>query len=81
LIATASAPGWEIRAVGAHFDMKDALKGRGYRWHDPTRTSRREVKDPDAEEAWLKANVYAPAFRPRCVVPDIRPIAWKERFL
>jgi DNA polymerase-3 subunit epsilon len=81
LIATASAPSWEIRAVGAHFDVKDALKGRGYRWHDPTRTWRREVKDRDAEEAWLKANVYAPAFRPRCAVPDIRPITWKERFL
>jgi DNA polymerase-3 subunit epsilon len=81
LIATASAPSWEIRAVGAHFDVKDALKGRGYRWHDPTRTWRREVKDRDAEEAWLKANVYAPAFRARCAVPDIRPITWKERFL
>jgi DNA polymerase-3 subunit epsilon len=81
LIATASAPSWEIRAVGAHFDVKDALKGRGYRWHDPTRTWRREVKDRDAEEAWLKANVYAPAFRPRCAVPEIRPITWKERFL
>ena len=82
LIATASTPGWSVRAVGAHFDVKDALKGRGIsagtsrpgRW-------RREVKDRDAEEAWLKANVYAPAFRPRCAVPDIRPITWKERFL
>ena len=81
LIATASAPSWEVRAVGAHFDVKDALKGRGYRWHDTTRTWRREVKGRDAEEAWLKANVYAPASRPRCAVPDIRPITWKERFL
>ena len=81
LIAAASEPSWEVRAVGAHFDVKDALKGRGYRWHDPTRTWRREVKDRDAEEAWLKANVYAPAARPRCAVPDIRPITWKERFL
>jgi len=61
--------------------MKDKLKSRGYQWHEPTRSWRREVKDRDAEEAWLKANVYAPAFRPRCAVPDIRPITWKERFL
>jgi len=81
LIAAASTPGWSVRAVGAHFDVKDALKGRGYRWHDPTKTWRREVKDRDAEEAWLKDNVYAPAFRPRCAVPDIRLITWKERFL
>ena len=81
LIATASTPGWSVRAVGAHFDVKDRLKSRGYQWHEPTRSWRREVKDRDAEEAWLKANVYAPAFRPRCAVPDIRPITWKERFL
>jgi len=61
--------------------MKDKLKSRGYQWHEPTRRWRREVKDRDAEEAWLNANVYAPAFRPRCAVPDIRPITWKERFL
>jgi hypothetical protein len=54
--------------------MKDKLKSRGYQWHEPTRRWRREVKDRDAEEAWLKANVYAPASRPRCAVPDIRPI-------
>jgi DNA polymerase-3 subunit epsilon len=81
LIATASTPGWSVRAAGAHFDVKDKLKSRGYQWHEPTRSWRREVKDRDAEEAWLKANVYAPAFRPRCAVPDIRPITWKERFL
>jgi DNA polymerase-3 subunit epsilon len=81
LIATASTPGWSVRAVGAHFDVKDRLKSRGYQWHEPTRCWRREVKDREAEEAWLKANVYAPAFRPRCAVPDIRPITWKERFL
>ena len=81
LIAAASTPGWSVRAAGAHFDMKDKLKSRGYQWHEPTRSWRREVKDRDAEEAWLKANVYAPAFRPRCAVPDIRPITWKERFL
>ena len=81
LIATASAPGWSVRAVGAHFDVKDKLKSRGYQWHEPTRSWRREVKNRDAEEAWLKANVYAPAFRPRATVPDIRPITWKERFL
>jgi DNA polymerase-3 subunit epsilon len=81
LIATASTPGWGVRAVGTHFDVKDRLKSRGYQWHESTRCWRREVKDRDAEEAWLKANVYAPAFRPRCAVPDIRPITWKERFL
>ena len=81
LIATASTPGWSVRAVGAHFDVKDRLKSRGYQWHEPTRCWRREVKDREAEEAWLKANVYAPAFRPRCAVPDIRPMTWKERFL
>jgi hypothetical protein len=50
--------------------VKDALKGRGHRWHETTKTLRREVKDRHAEEAWLKANVYAPAARPRCAAPD-----------
>jgi DNA polymerase-3 subunit epsilon len=81
LTATASTPGWSVRADGAHFDVKDALKDRGYRWHDPSKTWRREIKDREAEEAWLNANVYAPAARPRCAAPDIRLITWKERFL
>jgi hypothetical protein len=28
LIATASTPGWSVRAAGAHFDVKDKLRSK-----------------------------------------------------
>jgi hypothetical protein len=60
-------------AMGVNVARGTLLEREGaYRRHDATKTWRREVKDRDAEEAWLMTNVYAPAFGPRCAAPRRR---------
>ncbi len=55
-----------IEAVGAAFEVKDALKARGYRWNPDDGVWWTEVIDRDllAEQAWLALNVYASSKRP-----------------
>ncbi|WP_312136412.1 3'-5' exonuclease [Brevundimonas sp.] len=53
LLNEARRPTWRIRAVGAPFDFKDALKARGYRWDDGSsgapRAWYRDVADAEKE--------------------------------
>lgn len=82
LLDSAETPGWMITAVGAHFDVREALKGRGYRWNPESKFWRREVADAAlAEETtWLALNVYRPEFRPRADGPATVAVTWRERF-
>ena len=51
-----------IRAVDAPYDMKDKIKQRGYRWRPAELQNGRvwwsTTDDPEAEIAWLRAEVY-----------------------
>lgn len=68
LMAASERPSFTVNAVDAPFDSKDRLKARGYRWNPVLRFWSRDIPEVerDAEEAWLKADVYvghgAPAF-------------------
>lgn len=50
-----------IEAIGAAFEVKDALKMRGYRWNQKDKVWWREVIDRELlpEQAWLARHVYA----------------------
>lgn len=64
LLEAARQPSWRIRAEGAPFELKDALKARGYRWDDGSggkpRAWWKDVDDKHraAEIAYLQAEVY-----------------------
>ena len=50
-----------MRATGAPFESKDALKARGYRWDGDARVWHCTLASDealDAELAWLRAEVY-----------------------
>jgi DNA polymerase III subunit epsilon len=68
---------WRIWAAGAVFEMKDALKGRGYQWHPGKKCWHIAVDDgdKDAEVEWLSQWV----FRRACVPPMDRITAF-DRF-
>ncbi|MGK2911527.1 MAG: 3'-5' exonuclease [Sphingobium sp.] len=84
MIATGSKPGWIIRAKGAHFDTKDALRARGYRWDaaDDRKVWWREVADDQLapEQFWLAANVYAAKARPTAICSDLERVTPRTRF-
>ena len=61
LLEGAQQPRYKLRANGAPFESKDALKARGYRWDSEQRVWWIGLAgEPalQAETAWLKANVY-----------------------
>ena len=61
LLQGASATRYKLRATGAPFDAKDALKQRGYRWDNENRVWWTSLMGQDAlqqEAQWLKANTY-----------------------
>lgn len=82
LVDSASKPSWIVRAVGAHFDVKDQLKARGYRWDAAGSVWFKEVRDPEkmGEEFWLAANVYAANARPRAFGPVFEQVDWCTRY-
>lgn len=85
MIETGAKPSWIVRARGAHFDLKDELRSRGYRW-DPAPDRKvwwREVADEDLvkEQFWLAANVYAADARPQKLCPEIVRVTPRNRFL
>lgn len=82
LIDTAATPGWIVRAVGASFDVKDRLKGNGYRWDPACRVWFKEINDVErlAEESWLASNVYTPSARPRAYEPQFEAVDWTMRW-
>lgn len=84
MLATARAPTWRFRAVGAAFELKDQLRLRGYRWDgegDP-KCWWRDVPDGQraAEEWWLAGQVYSGAAKPRALGPIVEKITWHERY-
>jgi DNA polymerase-3 subunit epsilon len=71
LLSSARRPLMAVRAEGAAFEAKAALRQRGYRW-DPGEAVRAKAwwiltEDAQAEIAWLNQNIYQ---EPR----DLRPI-------
>lgn len=64
LLAKARKPTWRVRAEGAPFDLKEALKARGYRWDDGSSGSPRawfaDVEDEALSEElrFLQEEVY-----------------------
>lgn len=67
LFENASQPGWLIRALGAHFDVRAELRVRGYRWDALEKTWRREVRaaERESEEAWLAMSMLLAFARKR----------------
>ncbi len=61
LLQGASATRYKLRATGAPFEAKDALKARGYRWDNEGRVWWTSLIGQDAlqqEAEWLKAHAY-----------------------
>lgn len=61
LIDGASRSRYKLRATGAPFEAKDALKARGYRWDTEARVWWTSLMGDEAlqtEAQWLKANAY-----------------------
>jgi len=81
LLRRARQPGRIIRAVGAHYDSKDGLKARGYRWDADRRVWWIEVYGAggrESEEWWLAANVYGGG-RASALGPEIIERDWTVR--
>lgn len=60
LLARVRESSYSIAALRSHFDTKDLLKARGYRWNPDIKVWAREVAGAarEAEFSWLKAAVY-----------------------
>ena len=61
LLQGATQTRYKLRATGAPFDAKDALKARGYRWDNENRVWWTTLMGQDAldqEAEWLKAKAY-----------------------
>lgn len=63
LLENARKPLWVVRAEGAAFEQKAALKARGYRWDDGAGGARPKAwwlltGEPEAEWAWLNCEIY-----------------------
>lgn len=82
ILERAEQPSWHVRAVGAHFDVKDRLKARGYGWDGTAKIWSREVPDEalKAEEAWLSTHIYQPEHCPRALGPAIAEVNWLTRY-
>lgn len=82
LMETATKPTLLIKAVGAHFDVKDHLKERGYRWDQKAGVWWCEIPEDSLtdEEFWLARNVYGAEHRAKTMGPHITKVTWKERY-
>jgi len=82
LLENAARTTWHVKAVGAHFSVKDRLKTRRYRWDPDELVWSREVADENLieEKIWLDENIYAPECKARTSAPSIRAITWSERY-
>ena len=85
MIETGAKASWIVRARGAHFDLKDELRSRGYRWDaaPDRKVWWREVADDDLvkEQFWLAANVYSADARPQKLCPELVRVTPRTRFL
>jgi DNA polymerase-3 subunit epsilon len=82
LMENARRPGWIVRAIGAHFDVKDHLKARGYRWDPVACVWWREVADEalESERRWLEDFVYRPDLCPQTEGPEVEEVTWTSRY-
>jgi len=80
LMERATSDSWIVRAFGAAFDVKDALKARRYAWNPQQRVWWKEVQDLSAEKEWLWANVYCPEAHPKARFADFEPVDWTKRY-
>ena len=62
-----------VEAVGAAFEMKDALRMRGYRWNAGEKVWWREVGDAEllVEQAWLASEIYGQGKGARTMGPRL----------
>ncbi len=85
MIENGSKPSWIVRARGAHFDLKEKLRVRGYRWDaaDGRKVWWREVADDQLvpEQLWLANNVYSAEARAQQICPEIVRVTPRTRFL
>lgn len=78
LLQSARLPLWRVWAVGAPFDLKDVLKGRGYRWNGGEdgrpRAWHRDVPDDQlhAEKSFLSSEI----FRAETHIPTVKMTAF-----
>lgn len=57
LIQSARMPTQRVRAIGSPFEMKDALKARGYKWDQDRKHWFKDLRsDAETEMAWLRDN-------------------------
>jgi DNA polymerase-3 subunit epsilon len=80
MMERASSDSWIVRAFGAAFDVKDALRARGYRWNALQRVWWKELRDRLAEETWLSENVYSAGARPKGRSADFERVDWLTRY-
>lgn len=82
LMENARRPGWIVRAIGAHFDVKDRLKARGYRWDPAACVWWQEVADEalESERRWLEDFVYRPDLCPQFEGPEVEEVTWTSRY-
>ncbi|MBB3348401.1 3'-5' exonuclease [Sphingomonas sp. BK069] len=82
LLAAGCRPSWIVRAVGAPFEAKERLRGRGYRWNAGLRTWWTEIDEAgrDEEQAWLGASVYSSARKLHGASPQFEEIRPTTRF-
>jgi len=67
LIDNASKSQKKVWAADAPFSKKDALKDRGYHWHDPASFGKNgkcwaiviDSEDLESEQSWLQKNVFS----------------------
>lgn len=73
LLERAARPSWLVRAIGAGYGVRGALKLRGYTWHPPLSVWMREVADDEieAERLWLAREVYDLQHRPKRCGPRV----------
>jgi DNA polymerase-3 subunit epsilon len=82
LLESSRCPSALIEAIGADFQVKDALRARGYRWNPNQKVWWKEVGPADvvAEEFWLARNVYGPGCRARTLGPRMRELTARDRY-
>jgi DNA polymerase-3 subunit epsilon len=83
MITTGAKPSWMVRARGAHFDVKDALRTQGFRWDAAQKVWAKEVADDDliSTQFWLAAHVYSVEAKPKALSPELIRITPRTRFL
>lgn len=82
LLENARRPGWIVRAAGAHFEVKERLKARRYRWDGGACVWWKEVADEalEFERRWLDDFVYRLDLMPRADGPEIEQVTWRTRY-